>query len=566
MKHTGLPREFSDWVQTNVLDYGHEVEAQARANFEQLIGEDLYAVTYSKGRLSASCDGLTMAGTKAWEHKQWNEALARSVRLGVLPEEHQPQCQQVMLVTDADELIFGVSDGTPEKMVHMVVRPDPVWQERIVAGWRQFHFDLDNYELPAAVAPAPVGKVPETLPALLVTVHGAVTASNLAEFKATALAAIRSVNRELTTDAHFADADKAVKWCTDVESRLAAAKEHALSQTATIDALFKTMDDISSEARQVRLDLEKLVKARKESIRGEIVASAVQAFTKHVRELNASLGRVQLPAIHAEFAGVIKSKRTVASLQDAVDTELARVKIEASQVHLRMDANLRTIDAQEAHAFLFNDVAALVLKAPDDLALLIRSRIADHEAKEAKRLEDERAKIRADEQAKAQRDADARAQETLRLERAAERERTELAAQAIVTAERERAEAARIAAWNLDAANKAAAALAAPRTPESFSKDEIRELADGCIASLGGPHPGIAKFIAPLSSDPATLNLGAICARLGFTVTAAFMADTLHIQPAATDKSAKLYRESQWPLICSALARHIEFVSELQAA
>ncbi|QOR55248.1 MAG: tail length tape-measure protein [Phage 67_12] len=530
MKHTGLPREFSDWVQTNVLDYGHEVEAQARKHFEALIGEDLYAVTYSRGRFSASCDGLTMDGTTAWEHKQWNEALARSVAAGVLPDEYQPQCQQVMMVTGADRLIFGVSDGTAEKLVHMVVDPDPAWFDRIKGGWAQFHADLDSYELPAAAAPAPVGKAPETLPALLVTVHGAVTASNLAEFKATALAAIRSVNRELTTDAHFADAAKAVQWCEDVESRIKGAKEHALSQTATIDALFKTMDDISAEARQVRLDLEKLVKARKESIRGEIVAGAVQAFSKHVRELNASLGRVQLPQIHPDFAGVIKGKRTVASLQDAVDTELARVKIEASSTHLRMDTNLRTIDAQEVHAFLFSDVGQLVTKAPDDLALVIRSRIADHEAKEAKRLEAERERIRAEEQAKAQRAAD-------------ERARAERQAEDLVRREREAAEErARIAAMPAPVAAPAAAPVAPAVVP---------------IQRAAAPAP---------ANEPATLNLGAICARLGFTVTAAFLGDTLHIQPAAVDKSARLYRESQWPLICAAIGRHVAHVCELQAA
>ena len=30
MKHTGTPKEFSDWVQEHILDHGHEVEALAR--------------------------------------------------------------------------------------------------------------------------------------------------------------------------------------------------------------------------------------------------------------------------------------------------------------------------------------------------------------------------------------------------------------------------------------------------------------------------------------------------------------------------------------------------------
>src|SRR5579863_1124676 len=71
MKHTGTPKEFSDWVQEHILDPGHEVEALARPIVEIKIGEELYPITCSIGLISASCDGLTMGESIAWEHKQW---------------------------------------------------------------------------------------------------------------------------------------------------------------------------------------------------------------------------------------------------------------------------------------------------------------------------------------------------------------------------------------------------------------------------------------------------------------------------------------------------------------
>lgn len=541
---TGIAKEVDAATQRR-FDDGHRAEALARPLAEKILEEDLYPVTGSEGKLSASFDGMTMNGETLFEHKALNADLRAAMpESGLnfngnvrLPDVYRVQMEQQLMISGAEQVLFMASKWAGDALVeerHTWYASDPALRAQIIAGWAQFEADLAGFVAPIPAPPAAAGKPPETLPALLVTVHGAVTASNLAEFKATALAAIRSVNRELTTDAHFADAAKAVQWCEDVESRIKGAKEHALSQTATIDALFKTMDDISAEARQVRLDLEKLVKARKESIRGEIVAGGIQAFTKHIRELNASLGRVSLPAIHPDFAAAIKGKRTVDSLRDAVDTELARAKIEASALHLRMDTNLREIDAQEAHAFLFNDVSALVLKAPDDLALVIRSRIADHEAKEAKRRDDETARIRAEEQAKAQREADARAAEALRLQR-------------------------------IEDARVAAAALAAANTPALPAPAPIPAPAPVPAAALV-PAVAPAPRAPAQATDPATLNLGAICARLGFTVTAAFMAEQLHIQPAATDKAAKLYRESQWPQICAALTRHIAFVSELQAA
>ena len=72
MKHTGVAKEFSEWFQENVLDKGHRNEAAARPIVESMIGEDLFPATYSYGKLSASCDGLTMDGEIAFEHKQYN--------------------------------------------------------------------------------------------------------------------------------------------------------------------------------------------------------------------------------------------------------------------------------------------------------------------------------------------------------------------------------------------------------------------------------------------------------------------------------------------------------------
>jgi predicted phage-related endonuclease len=432
MKHTGLGKEFSDWVQRNVLDYGHEVEAKVRPLIEAMIGEDLYPVTCSDGRLSASLDGLTMSEDIAFECKQWSAEIAAQVAAGIMPEQHMPQCQQILMVTNAKKVIFAVGDGTTEKLLTLDVFPDPAWFERIRAGWVQFHEDMAVY-VPAAVKVEAVGHTPETLPALRIEVTGMVTASNLADYKAHALAVFAGINRELKTDQQFADADKVVKWCGDVEARLAAAKQHALSQTESIDALFRTIDDIAAEARRVRLELDKLVKARKEAVRGEIVAGGIAALREHVTALNARLGKPYMPAVHADFAGAIKGKRTIDSLQDAVDTLLANTKIESSATADRIQTNLTTLrEIGRGHAFLFADTPQIVLKANDDLTALVKSRIADHEKAEAARIEAETVRIRAEveqqERAKAEQAARVQAEAAAKAKRESEAEAAELLA------------------------------------------------------------------------------------------------------------------------------------------
>ena len=57
-----------------------------------------------------------------------------------------------------------------------------------------------------------------------------------------------------------------------------------------------------------------------------------------------------------------------------------------------------------------------------------------------------------------------------------------------------------------------------------------------------------------------------ICERLGITMTAAFLADTLHIKPARVDGASKLYTERQYQLICRQLQIHIAAMAELYTA
>lgn len=536
-KHTGIAREFSEWLQTNVLDHGHEVEALARPLVEADLGDDLYPVTCSRGLISASCDGMDMASAFVMEHKQWNEDLATLVSAGVVPDEHMPQCQQILLVTGAQRVRFVVSDGTRERMVWTDVEPDRAWWERIVAGWEQFDRDLATYTLPTAAEPAPIGRAPEALPALRIELTGAVTASNLAEFKDVALGAIRSVNRELSTDRDFADADKAVKWCGDVEDRIKAAKEYALSQTTSIEALFRTLDEVSSEARQVRLDLEKLVKRRKEDRKGELVAATMAAYRTHLEGLAQRFeGRARMPAMPVDFGTVIRGLKSFDSMADKLDTALANAKIESHKVADQIDANLRALEElAPEHKHLFADLATLVLKPSDDFRAQVRDRVAAH--KEKVRLEaeaaaeKERARVRAEEEARAaakvrqEQEVTAREQMAREVAEALERRQREAAA-APTPAPSAAPVAAPVAANVVPMPTKAPAA---PATPPSLKLGEIQ------------------RRIAPLSIDAAGLA-------------------TLGYEPAAVERGAKLFHEHTYPHMLAAMVRHLEALQAKQAA
>ena len=392
-KKTGITPEVTP-PQQFIFDKGHATEALARPLTEALIGEELYPIVATEGNLLASMDGATMLGETLFEHKLWNESVVAQVKAGDLAPHYYWQLEQQLLVSGAERVIFVCSDGTPENFVHMEYRPVAGRAAQLIEGWKQFEADLANFEM--ADAPSiVVGKAPDELPALRIELTGMVTASNLKVFEDSALAVIDSVKTTLSTDQDFADAKKAVKWCGDVEEAVAAAKKQALSQTQSIDELFSSLDRISAHARETRLKVDKLVKAQELLVKTNIKQKAELALADHIAAINKTLGKVTLPHVVSDFAGAMKNKRTIASLQDAVDTEMARAKIDASQAADGIRLNLTSLaELAVDHAFLFSDVKQLVTKANDDLVTLIKFRISEHQKAEqvkadAKRIAEE---------------------------------------------------------------------------------------------------------------------------------------------------------------------------------
>lgn len=393
MKKTGIVPDVTPQQQA-AFDRGHATEEMARPLAEEDIGEELYPIVGTSGNLLASMDGATMLGDVLFEHKLWNEKVATQIRAGELDPHYYWQLEQQLLVSGADRVLFVCSDGTRNKYVSMEYSPVPGRREELIAGWAQFEQDLGEF-VPQETKVEAIGAAPDQLPALRIDVTGMVTASNLDAFKSHALTVISNISTELKTDQDFADADATVKWCGEVEDKLKAAKEHALSQTESIDVLFKAIDDIAAETRRKRLELEKLVKARKEMIRSDIVMDAAKALQDHIDQINSTLGgRIRMPRVASDFAGAIKGKKSVSSLQEAADAELAREKIEASRIADGIRVNQASLNELAAeHKFLFHDFQELALKANDDLVALIKVRINEHEEQQAqlKRLEEEKA-------------------------------------------------------------------------------------------------------------------------------------------------------------------------------
>jgi len=543
------------------FDRGHEIEAQARAIAEAMLGQELFPVIgmSDDGYLSASLDGITMDESTIVEIKSWNESKAADVRDGRVPDADRWQVVQQLVVSGADACMFIVTDGTRDKWEWLTVHLAPEDEAALRAGWEQYDKDVAAWT-PEPVAQAPIGHAPETLPALRLEVTGAVTASNLTEFREHALAVIGAINRNLVTDADFADAEKTVKWCADAEARLKAAKDAALAQTESIEHAFRVIDDVAAELRRTRLDLDKLVKAEKDARKLAITKYAELDLANHIADLNLKLGAKQAGSIRAPMSGCfghcVKGLKSLDNMTEKVTAELIQQKAAATEMALRMHTNRDSLRA-DGHdwGFLFPDYATVGTKSAEDFAALAHMRISQHKQaeadrmeKERQRIEAERERIRQEEERKAQAAAEAKA----------EAERARIRAEEQQKAQAEAAE--REAAARRERILAEAAKPAVTRALEAIEREK-----DAAPGKPLAPAPTIAApvaaGIAPVvavgsaSDDTPELTLGAINERLSpISLSAAGLAE-FGIEPLATKKAAKLYSQSQFEQLCRAIVR-----------
>jgi predicted phage-related endonuclease len=481
-RHTGLAKEVSATVQA-LYDNGHRFEALARPLAEKIIGQDLYPVTGSAGRLSASFDGLTMMEDVIWEHKTLNDGIRAAATALDLGEHLRIQMEQQMMVSGASRVLFSATlwdaDDNLVEEKHLWYEGDPQLRAEIAAGWDQFAKDLAAYK-PVQPADKPAAAPILQLPALVVQTKGEVVQSNLPDFKVAAEKFIANIKMELSTDEDFANAEATVKFCGDAEKKLEVTKSAVLAQAATIDDVMRTIDNISDQLRTKRLALDKLVTKRKQEIKETILAEAKIAYADHVAALEAEIKPLRLPALQPDFAGAMKNKRTLASLHDAVDTLLASAKISTNATAADYRAKQAWCKEHAAgHGALFMDMAIIITKPTDDFQLIITTRVSAHLAAEAKKEADMRAQIAAEEKAK----AEAAAAEQLRVQQEADAR----AAAAKEAQERERVAAASIAAAR-------AAEVPVPDPVPANAAAEIARTA----AFYGEPHAAAPERAAQL--------------------------------------------------------------------
>ncbi|OFZ69082.1 MAG: hypothetical protein A2V79_11720 [Betaproteobacteria bacterium RBG_16_56_24] len=487
----GITKDVDAYTQA-LFDKGHAAEIAGRIMAEKIIGEELSPVVMTRQidglTLAASLDGINFEGDIEFECKLWNEKLAANVRAGTLDPHYTDQLDQQLLVAKAKKTLFMVTDGTEEKCVWMWYETTQAKMDAVVAAWKQVEADILTYVPPEVIAPIVSAPIMQ-LPALTIQVNGAITLTdNLAVFGEKLQSFIGGLNTKPEDDQGFADIEAAVKVLQKAQDALEASEASALAQVASVDEMRRTVALYVDLARNTRLMLDKVVKQRKEAIRSEMIAMANDAFRQHLESLEAEIypTRLAVAVFRPDFAQVAKNKRTLASLSDAINTELANAKAGAEMAAKDIRGKLAWGKVSlDLHPFLFRDLQTIIQKPLDDFKLVVKSRVIEYNDQQGKKLEAERARIQAEEQAKAEAKVRADQAEVARLAEDMARAKAEVLAQADRERQAELKSLGSMDEWPVEPglSNLKKAALSTPKQPSRSQMIEAVAAAFGVSES-----------------------------------------------------------------------------------
>ena len=224
---------------------------------------------------------------------------------------------------------------------------------------------------------------------LIIRLKGEVTDTNFDEWKNDLLARLKKVNTELASDDDFANAESDVKTIKTGEVALKNAKASALEQADEIQKLFAAIDEVSSEARDARLALERQIKKRKAEMKDEIVDTGLDQIKAHIEEQSTELQSVNHSWLdRSAFEDEIKGKRTTSSMQKAITGLQVKIKNEIAEREDSINANQQVLDKiNDDHSALFQDKESLLLMDGESLQATIDERIEYFEAENQKQSE-----------------------------------------------------------------------------------------------------------------------------------------------------------------------------------
>lgn len=228
---------------------------------------------------------------------------------------------------------------------------------------------------------------------LVINLDGGVQETNFSEFNRAWLAKIDGAVLTPETDQEFSAAEQFIKDCTASEKEIKSILDAAIKGNADVSRLLDGVNGLLGTIRTTRLTATKAVKEKKESIKAGMVKAGEQRIVEFIKGMYGVYPGIY-DCLSPDLSPIklsVKGKRTVDSLNAAVNAAVEKIEEETGVLADECNENLKLVEASELQV-LFPDKKDLIKKPTGEVVALIEGREAQH------RLEVERrenaAKIR----------------------------------------------------------------------------------------------------------------------------------------------------------------------------
>jgi hypothetical protein len=222
-----------------------------------------------------------------------------------------------------------------------------------------------------------------------IQISGKIKSSNFLIWKDSLLKQIRSTNLKLITDNDFAIATQDAKALKKAEKIIEEAKIKAIAQTEEIQSLFNALDEISYQARNSRLNLERQVRAKKKRIKNELITDAIEEVHNYIAgkpKIFCQLDNSSHLQRH-QYESVIKGKHKISSVENALKHLVKNQKNKIDDRNTQVLSNFALIKKIPSDdKVLFQDVNYLVALPESELQLTIDNRIVKLSEQKAQKI------------------------------------------------------------------------------------------------------------------------------------------------------------------------------------
>ena len=217
---------------------------------------------------------------------------------------------------------------------------------------------------------------------LIINLSGVVHASNFDEWKRDLISQIQDLNKQLVTDSDFDAATKQVKSFKAAENALKKAKQSAINQASEIQQLFAAIDEVSEEARQARLSLERQITTRKQEIKQLFILSGIEEIEHVIDSQIDEFKYCDLSQFldQGRFETAVRGKAGIKGLEAGIEQAASIIRAEIAEKAIQIRNNKARLDSlAEGYKILFQDYPQLICLPEEQLAQEIDKRIARFE-------------------------------------------------------------------------------------------------------------------------------------------------------------------------------------------